>query len=257
MIADSAAIAACENLKSTYFELGKAASASRTWQETGFNACIGDFAHPICNFAAGLNLDFVSAGRLADLAVSRPCFHIYNMLSDVPSDCGQLLEQAGFHKSYTMDQMIGYGVEAAPVGNLVRSVSYSERRETSLFMVEQFFARQEMSLRRKIAEATARAMSLELLEYRKGNQVLGAVMISLSGGMAGIYNLCVEGGNRNLGIGSKIVLEILAVCGSKGLNATLQCEPRLQSWYGKLGFRRCGCVQVFSFPTPASSVIMQ
>lgn len=257
MIVDSLTAAASQNLKYTYFELGKAAARSKIWQEPGFQACTGEFDHPICNFAAGLDLDHFSAQRLARVALDRAAFNVYATPVDKPHNVGDLLVREGFHRSYRLVQMVAEPTQIEAKNTLIRSATRYDRRQTALFMVDQFFTKHGQPFREQVAEATANATSLELLAMKREGRIVGSAMICLSGGMAGVYNLCVDTSLRGLGIGSSIVREILAVCSLRNVPATLQCDSKLEDWYAKLGFRRSGEVDVYALPKPNSFVIMQ
>jgi predicted GNAT family N-acyltransferase len=257
MTLDSLTVAASQNLKYTYFELGRAAANSKIWQETGFQACTGDFEHPICNFAAGLDLDRFSAQRLARVAVDRNIFNVYATPMDKPQDVGDLLIREGFQRSYRLVQMVAEPREIEAKNSLIRASTRFDRTQMALFMVDQFFTKQGQPFRQQVADATAKATSLELLALRREGRTMGAAMVCFNEGMAGVYNVCVDTSLRGLGVGSSMVREILAVCALKNVPATLQCDAKLEAWYSNLGFRRSGEVDVYALPKPNSFVIMQ
>src|SRR5690242_4103399 len=120
MILDSLTSAASENLKFTYFELGKSAN-SKILQEPGFAACLGEFDHPICNFAAGLDLDRYSASRLARVALDRSQFNVYATPIDKPQNVGELLIREGFQRNYRLVQMVAGPTDSQPKNNLSRA----------------------------------------------------------------------------------------------------------------------------------------
>lgn len=256
MILDSLTAAASANLKHTYFELGRASAHSKVWSEDGFEACIGEFEHPICNFAAGLDLDRNSAFRLAQVASERNSFNVYATPTDRPASLGDLLLREGFQRTYRMVQMAAEPEKIEPKGVLQRAATRFDRKQVALFMVDQFYTKQTRPFRDGVAEATANALSLELLAMRRDGKVLGAAMVCVNGGMAGVYNVCVDASLRGLGIGSTIMKEILAVSSVKGVAATLQCDSKLESWYGNLGFRRTGEIEVYALPKSAGFAIM-
>ncbi len=245
------------NLKQTYLALGRAAARSKVWREDGFDACTGELDHPICNFAVDLKLDRERAFRLAEIAIDRSCFHVYGLPTDEPAQRTALLEAAGFARNYSLVKMVAPPGATSPSGMLTRATTLHDRHQIASFMVEQFFAKHVPLFRRQIAETTARATSLELLGYRKDGQLLGTAMICLHGGVAGVYNLCVDAGLRGLGIGTAILREALAVCAERKLPACLQCDPKLEAWYTKSTFIRVGELEIFSLPRPGGFVIMQ
>src|SRR5580692_6503199 len=91
---------ASENLLRTYFSLGLAIPNSTTVEEEGYIACLGEFEHPICNFAAGLRLDPWSAKQLATLAATRKSFNVYAVPGDSPPHLAELLRRCDFRISY-------------------------------------------------------------------------------------------------------------------------------------------------------------
>lgn len=252
MILDSLTAAASENLKYTYFELGRSAANSKILAEPGFQACVGDFEHPICNFAAGLDLDRWSAGRLARIALDRAMFNVYATPIDKPQDLGELLAREGFFRSYRLVQMVAEPYEVQPRSNLVRATTRYDRLQIALFMVDQFFNKQGQSFRQQVADTTAHATTLELLSMKRDGKILAAAMVCFTDGMAGVYNVCVEAGFRGLGLGTALMREILAVCAIKGAPATLQCDPKLEPWYRNIGFRPSGEIDVYALPKPSS-----
>jgi predicted GNAT family N-acyltransferase len=249
--------AASQNLLFTYFELGRASARSKIWNEAGFQACVGDIEHPICNFAAGLNLDRYSANRLARVALDRATFNVYATPMDKPENIGDLLGMEGFHRSYRLVQMVADPQHIQPKSSLVRAATRYDRHQIALFMVDQFFKKQGKPFREQVAEATSLATSLELLAMRKDGKILAAAMVCFSSGMAGVYNVCVEESLRGLGIGTSLIREILAVSSIRNAPTTLQCDPKLEAWYSGAGFRRTGEIDVYALPKPNGFVIMQ
>jgi predicted GNAT family N-acyltransferase len=256
MILDSLTAAASENLKYTYFELGRAAN-SKIVQEPGFAACVGDFEHPICNFAAGLDLDRFSANRLARVALDRPSFNVYATPLDRPANIGALLTGEGFQRSYRLVQMVAEPQQLETKNSLFRASTRHDRLQIAYFMVDQFFTKQGQPFRDQVANATSQATALELLAIKRDGRILGAAMICFNQGMAGVYNVCVDTSLRGLGVGSAMLREILAVCAIRQAPATLQCDSKLEAWYANLGFRRAGEVDVYALPKPSGFVIMQ
>jgi ribosomal protein S18 acetylase RimI-like enzyme len=257
MIASPLVSAASANLRYTYFELGRASQNSYIWSETGFDACIGEFEHPICNFAAGLSLDRASACRLAQVAIERASFNVYATPVDRPGNVGDLLMREGFQRNYRMVQMVAEPDPSEPKGTLIRASTRLDRKQIALFMVDQFFTKHKQPFREKVAEATAAALNLELLAMRRDRRLLAAAMVCFSEGIAGVYNVCVDSSLRGLGIGTSMMKEILAVCSVKGAAATLQCDPKLEGWYLDQGFRRTGEVDVYALPKSNGFAIMQ
>jgi ribosomal protein S18 acetylase RimI-like enzyme len=248
MIGSDIGHVASRNLTFTYFELGRATPGARVTSEDGFDLCLGSFEHPICNFAAGLKIDPWSARRLHDLAVRKRAFHVYSLPTDQPSHRGELLERVGFRQTYRLCQMICEPSSAPDAADLSHAKGYHERLRLTEFMVTQFFSRQPYGFRRQVSEATAAAESLELLYTEYRGRTVGAVMLSDHDGMLGIYNLCVAPEHQSRGWGISIVAAVLERAARSGAPVTLQCEPKLESWYTKLGFRTIGLVDVYGLP---------
>lgn len=246
MILDPLTAAASDNLRHTYFELGRSSTNSHVWSERGFDACTGDVEHPICNFAAGLDLDAQSARRLARVAVDRSVFNVYATPADRPRDLGILLASEGFTRTYRLLQMIAEPAPRDPRSTLARASTLHDRHQIALFMADQFFSKQGRRFRTQVAEATSRATSLELLSLRRDGKIIGGAMVSFKNGIAGVYNVCVDSGVRGLGIGSSILQEILSVCALRNVPATLQCDPKLEHWYRSLGFLPTGEIDVYA-----------
>ena len=118
--------------------------------------------HPICNFAARLRLDPWAARNLRALASSRSAFSVYSMPGDEPAHLSELLERAGFKRSYELIQMISEHPEPGAPVEMRPAKSQSERTAVTKFMCEQFFSRHSDPLRRQIGLATATATGLEL-----------------------------------------------------------------------------------------------
>lgn len=257
MIADSLLAAASENLRVTYFELGRSSPMAKVSQEPGFEVCLGEIEHPICNFAASLNLDRHSAAHLARLALDRHSFNVYVTATDRPANAGDLLIREGFHRSFRLAQMVAQPEDPQPKGNLTRATSVFDRIQIAEFMFDQFFARTGEKFRQPVSEASARALALEMLAMKRDRRIVAAAMISLNCGVVGIYNVCVDSTLRGLGIGTALVREILAMCAVKKAPAALQCDPKLERWYTSLGFRRTGEVDVYALPKPHGLAIIQ
>jgi ribosomal protein S18 acetylase RimI-like enzyme len=120
-----------------------------------------------------------------------------------------------------------------------------KRQAIAAFMTEQFFSCQGGAFRRRVAEATARAWSLTLLTVLDREQMIGAVMLSEQPGTLGLYNLCVASAHRNRGWGQEIVRAVKKKAAMVAKPIILQCEPSLEAWYAKQGFKSSGYVDVF------------
>lgn len=235
-----------ENLRFTYGSLGLAIPGTTALEEEGFRGCVGSFAHAVCNFAAGLNLDPWSAGRLRELALGREAFHVYSLGDDRPAHRGELLERQGFRVTYRLIQMVDDASDPGPYVELARAETFADRQRVATFMGTQFFTRQATAARQTIAAATASASGLELYELVERKHRLGAVMLSRTENAIGLYNLCIAAARRGKGLGRAVVAWARATGAAEGRSVCLQCDARLAGWYEHLGFRRVGIVDVYS-----------
>lgn len=235
---------AARNLVETYFRLGRATPGAQEVREPGFRACLGEFRHPICNFAADLDLDPWSVRRLKQLALPRGTFNVYTLPVDRPANLSGLLERAGFRMTYRLVQMAAAPEEiASPALDLRSPESEEERTAIARFMADQFFSRQSTQFRGKVADATATAEGLELFELWDRRERAAAMMLCHTGDAVGVYNLCVASAFRGRGVGRALVR--WARARAAGLPVALQCDGRLESWYRSLGFSSLGTVDVF------------
>lgn len=240
--------AASANQVDTYVRLGLAVPSARLTEEPGFLYCHGSLEHPICNFAARLNLDPWSARQLRELASSRLAFNVYSMPGDEPEHLTELLDRAGFKRTYELVQMIAENPEPGPPIEMRPAATTGQRMAVAKFMCEQFFSRQNDPLRRKIAAATAAADGLDLFDVPERGQSIAAVMLGHGGGILGVYNLCVSSARRGRGIGRAVLDWTLTIARESGRAVTLQCDPLMEDWYRYRGFVASGRVGVYSLP---------
>jgi GNAT superfamily N-acetyltransferase len=208
--------------------------------------CTGSFDHAVCNFAAGLDLDPWSANRLRELALTRNAFHVYSLGSDRPAHRAELLERQGFRVAYRLVQMMDDESDPGPYVELARAATLADRQKIATFMGTQFFTRQAVATRQKIATATANATALELYELVERKHRLGALMLSRTENAIGLYNLCIAAARRGKGLGRAVVAWARSTGAAEGKSVCLQCDARLAGWYEHLGFRRVGIVDVYS-----------
>jgi ribosomal protein S18 acetylase RimI-like enzyme len=239
-------IGASENLLRTYFSLGLAIPNTTMITEQGFKACLGEFDHPICNFAADLRLDPWSAKQLSSLAANKKSFNVYSLPGDTPDHLGELLRRCDFRVSYRLVQMV-----AEPSGrhhgpHVVAAESHAKRLDIAWFMTEQFFGRQTEAFRRRVAQATCDASALQLYELLAYGRMCGAVMLCPGDHVIGLYNLCVASISRGLGLGKELTGWALSEAYKQGKMVTLQCDTRLQPWYENQGFRATGTIDVYT-----------
>jgi hypothetical protein len=256
MISEEVRHLASENLIKTYFCLGLAIPNSTTVTEEGYRACLGEFDHPICNFAAGLRLDPWSTKQLSQLASSRKAFNVYTLPTDVPAHVAELLRRSDFRLSYRLIQMIAEpsGRHSGPV--IARADFPDKRLEIARFMTEQFFGRQTENFRKRVACATADAVDLDLYALLSYGRMTGAVMLCQDDLVVGLYNLCVASASRGLGLGKEIAAWALSEAYKQQKVVTLQCAARLQPWYENLGFKPTGMIEVYTLSKSSRGDIM-
>ncbi len=247
---------ASHNLAKTYFRLGETLPNARVWRDEGFTACEGDLAHPLCNFAAELQLDPWSARRLREFAESRPAFHVYLAPGDRPDHADELLERAGFVPCYELHMMAAVAVAGPEDASMEEAADLEERRRIARFMSDQFFMRHPQEFRRAISEATAMGEGLRLFRIKEGPQIVAAVMVCESPGIVGLYNLCVAPAWRERGYASRLVNAILNLASQGDGPVALQCEERLTEFYRRLGFQPIGKVSVFVPPSARKAAIL-
>lgn len=245
-----------ENLYRTYLALGLGVAGAELLEEPGFTACLAPVDHPICNFALRLDLDPTRARNLLKLRAQRPNLAVYCGPADRPEHAGELLERAGFTKTYSLSMMISEGGPSSESIELVPANDLAERLEIGRFMSDQFFHRQDAAFRRVVAEATARAVSLPIYSVFSGSQRIAAVMLSQDEAV-GLYNLCVHPGFRGLGWGASIVAHAKDLAWCTGRPLTLQCETKLVPWYEQMNFETIGVVEVYDLAEPMKAVIIE
>jgi len=247
---------ASDNLLRTYFSLGLAIPNSTMIAEDGFKACVGEFDHPICNFAAGLHLDPWSAKQLKHLASNKRSFNVYVLPGDTPRHLGELLHRCDFRVSYRLVQMVAEPVGSHHGPRVLAAESHEKRLDVARFMTEQFFNRQSETFRQRVAQATADAKGLDLYELLAYDRRCAAVMLCPGDSVVGIYNLCVAAANRGVGLGKELTAWALSEAFKAGKVVTLQCDSRLQPWYVNQGFRSTGMIDVYTLPKSTRSDIM-
>jgi GNAT superfamily N-acetyltransferase len=239
------------NLLRTYFALGKASPGAVISRGAGFELCSGAFDHPICNFAANLTLDPWAANRLVEIAIARQHFNVYSLPGDQPASRDvreEILLRAGFRRVYSLRQMVCQKAPSVGGCELVLAEGQAERFQVASFMAAQFFGRHSSSFRRRVADATAGALELDLYSVSMRDGPTAAVMVSEDTDIFGLFNLCVKPGNQNRGIGASLVSAVQEMAYGKGKPVGLQCEEALVSWYENLGFVANGFVDVYNLP---------
>ena len=245
------------NLVGTYFRLGHATPGAQIWKEDGFRICTGAFEHPICNFAADLNLSQRSLDRLLEIASTRSSFNVYLLPGDEPRDVAEILADAGFRVGHTLHQMTAQPVTRPCGVDLVEAVTVHQRARVARFMVDQFFSRQAQAFRRRVAETTCAATEMPLYTVEDRGRIIAAAMLSESSGVLGVYNLCVAAAFRGRGWGTELLQGVVNIGAKKNLPVVLQCESSLRPWYFSRTFTPIGPVLIHNLPKSCALDIMR
>lgn len=248
MTASDLSVAGSTNLLRTYFSLGAASPGSVISKQEGFDACVGNFDHPICNFAGHLKLDPWAANRIVDLAIERRFFSVYSVPGDSPSSRevrDEILVRAGFHRTYSLQQMYWTPRPVQDGVELRLATTLADRQSIAMFMANQFFGRHSASFRRRVADSTSGAVELELYGVYNRFDLVAAVMLVEDDQVLGLFNLCVKSNLQNRGWGRKVVAEAQRRAYEVGKYVSLQCDETLRTWYEAQGFESCDWVDVY------------
>ena len=234
------------NLVQTYLRLGRAAPGASTWERGKLLGCVGEFDHPICNFAVAAAIESDDVEELVTRSRSRERFQIYVPGGPSSSSDQSFLLNAGFKVIYKLTQMAASPLHEVPGINPAQATTHAARFAVARFMVDLFFGAQPRSHRDVIAQATASAEGLDLYVVGYQDRMVASVMLCREGKTLGIYNLCVMPDVRNQGWG-RAVLDWARVCaGNEGRTLTLQCDPGIAPWYSRAGFCDIGETLAFS-----------
>lgn len=234
-----------DNLEATYVAIGSASPEALIQNRQGYTLCLGRLDHPVGNFAVVRQMMESTARELAISARGRSSFHAYVPDTESRSETGRAFAEAGLRRSYGLVQMLCDPTPHAAECAITEAKTEKERLRIASFMTSQFFTRQRPAVRERISWVTAHS-GLGICEIHRRGQFVGAVMISRSPGMLGIYNLCIEARSRGRGHGSDAVARLLDMARAEGSMAVLQADASLCDWYGGLGFEQAGIVDVFA-----------
>ena len=239
------------NLTETYVALGLATPGAKILEGDGIVGCVGDFPHPICNFAVCASGAHAAVEDLTRQAGAHPGFHVYVSVACGGRSNGSLLIRAGFKLVHNLVQMAWLpGTEAAPMP-IPAADTLDRRRQIARFMMSQFFSRHPDWIRDRVCEATAMARGLDLYAVQAGRELLGAVMLRPSAGSIGLYNLCVAAMERGRGHGTEIVRMVQGHAAVAPVPVILQCNRDLEPWYRGLGFQGVGSIEVYALAPSA------
>jgi GNAT superfamily N-acetyltransferase len=238
------------NLETTYLRFGLATPNASLLKRPGLRGCIGEFDHPLGNFALADRLTLDDVAFVRELGQSRLQFHQYVLPGPESDSAAEMLIRAGFRELSVLICLVGPSApeqtQESPL-DLELAEGPAEALEIGTFMASLFFSDQPAKSRAVIADATANAADCELYFLNQnGGQCDAALMLSRVDSSLGIYNLCVRPTLRGRGLGRSLIEWALQTAHLEGRLATLQCHPRLVPWYESMGFWQSGLVRPFS-----------
>lgn len=204
-----------------------------------------------CNFGIDLELqhgalDPVSTDALRDHAMRHANFRVFNIPTGLEDDAGAALLDAGFIRHHRLAHMVDGGDQPTEEAADIEPARHPhERVKLAEFMVSQFFWRQATWTRRHIVDATAGG-GHDLFRLGPLTDPIAAVMLARTPGALGLYNLCVRQDLRDRGHGRAVVRAVQEIARRESALLVLQCEPRLEGWYGHLGFQTIGKLESFA-----------
>lgn len=236
------------NVSETYLALGAGAPGAVVVRSERAWTCRSAFDHPIGNFAVYLSLSDDDVRYLADSANGTPDYRIYYMTGDRPADLPRRLEELGLIERYALT---GLELEEQPRDSselLQRCRDDVQVQETAQFMVDTFFWRSAGSLRATLAlilaDAGKRGHEFYFAKDKRG--YLAAASLSITGNVAGLYNLCVRPRERGRGLGSEAVHQLSRISLARGDRLVCQCDRGLVQWYERLGFAQASELRAYS-----------
>ena len=230
-----------ENIIQTYLVL--AAKVPGVRQESSPDRVLshGPEAVSFTSFAGRLNWPSQAEAEkgLAELAELHPSPSLFVVEGDSSCLTEKFLFDHGWMIKYELSQMAWMGKACDCDLSLAESVHPRDRAETSAFMTDQFFTHGSHELRQAIVSATALA-PVHLFSYAPTREIEGAVMLSLTEGCMGLYNLCVHSSKRGKGVGKGIVRWVQLQALARGQAVVLQCSQDLVRFYRECGFTVSG-----------------
>lgn len=237
-----------QNLEKTYWAIAQGILGTETVAGNGWKAVTNAFEHPICNFAFCDDVEALDTEGLTQLANAHPFFNVYVIRYGEGNGAYVELDRAGFVRVYSLALMVGSKPATGEPGKLRYAPTAMERLRIAEFMMWQFFSTQTGNVRDRIAQATVRSAELQLYELERPDireRPVGAVMLHRTGGVLGLYNLCVSVPYRSKGLGSSIVIAVELLSTQESVILELQCDPSLIEWYQALGLEQVGAVDVY------------
>ena len=235
------------NIGETYMALGRNAPAARTRKTPSAWWCESPFKHPIGNFAVHFNLSDAALRKVADTANRTPHFRAFVVTGDEPADICERFEALDLKAKYSFPGFVWNGNAMPGEEVLVRNIELDDIGVTAAFIVQNFFWRSPEPIRRALTQLVGAASSIqEFYSYHDEEGIAAAAVLSVTGGIVGLYNLCVREDLRTKGLGSAILGQICRAAEYRGLRLVLQAEEGLVSWYGKHGFVRVAELRAYS-----------
>jgi ribosomal protein S18 acetylase RimI-like enzyme len=239
----------------TYRSLG--AEYTLTYEEDlpEYYFCLSDIPVALGNFAMGFNFGANSVPptdalrSIALKAQGNSYFRLFLVPGDEPENLKTVVAQAGFVQLGSLTQLFWQGKIASNL-NLLEAKSPELRLQATRFIGESFFARQPQERRDFITQSSANSPH-RIFYLERDSDVIAAVMLSKSEHCYGLYSLCVDEKMQGQGLGSKIVLECMAIAGNDDCVLTLQTEMKLLKWYLNLGMQENGRILVFGLRSRA------
>lgn len=234
----------------TYLTLARGAPNAKITVDENYWSCSSTFAHPIANFAGHFNLRDGQVKEIAAKAKMNANFRAYVIDGDSPDDLSMRFEEHGLVLRYELQ-----GMEAALDGVaveeevLARVETTDELESTARFMVDTFFWRSPASIKNPLSRLlTASGSAGHEFYFAEDNRgIFAAATLAISGGVAGLYNLCIRPDRRLSGAGSACVRQLMSVASVRQLRLVLQCDVSLVPWYRRLGFSHGAQLQAYSY----------
>ncbi|MCH8274801.1 MAG: GNAT family N-acetyltransferase [Armatimonadetes bacterium] len=234
------------NVSETYLALAGGIPDTHIVRSPAYWLCTSSFEHPIANLAVRLDLSPRDADELAHEARENPVLRIYVLPEDEPPHLRDMLRERNLADVHRLTGMV---LEQAPTKaeEVARRAEGPALDRAIRFIIDNFFWSTPGGTRDRLVEAVRSAVGVphEFYVIEDDAGVLSAATLTLTGEVAGLYNVCVRPAERGRGIGSKVVLQLASAVRRRGLHLVLQCEPSLAAWYGGLGFESVGEAGVF------------
>jgi ribosomal protein S18 acetylase RimI-like enzyme len=237
------------NVVHTYVELARTVQGAKVERPEGFVAVSTPINLSFCNFALDFDIETRDEARvmrdLKAIADGKDAFRAFHLPIQSEDPTSKWLYRHGWRCQHSLIQMACLPRQIAESAELFKCVEAWDRLAVAEFMVDQFFWRQTLAMRRFILDATVASCHDH---YRIGEprSIQSAVMTSSQPDSLGLYNLCVRRNLRGKGIGRQVLRSIQGLAGHLNVPLVLQCDNSLQSWYEKMSFKKTGIVESYA-----------